>query len=330
MNADEFNMLNVNQQINYINSRLDEDLTLRDVIERELNLPRSTIRNRFARNKYVYNKRANRYIKNSEVKDTKVKNNVNMSPLKYKSIKNIIESNIDIKHDKIEETQYSNINLTNSNTVMNPLGDRDKNKSNINKKANKLEESPKSNIGIPFSKNNINDDINETQKNKGSNIAMKQLKDENNIDAKLDKLRKKIKDNIDITKNKSNTIELEYKEAAEIFNKSNIDETQENKECNINITKSNMEICSLENSEIIELRKLLKHKDEILDFLVNKPLSKNNDIDVSQLSGNLKVKTLKIYDSVLNEFNKFVKDHKELKQQDIISLALKEFLENHS
>lgn len=345
MNRDEFNMLNVGQQVNYINSRLDEDLTLRYVIERELNLPRSTIRNRFTRNKYVFNKRANKYIKNSEVKYSKLKNNMNLP--KDESKKNITGSNIDINQDKTQKTQRSNMNITKSNTVMGPLDCKDKNKSNVNEKDNKFENIQegntnitKSNIGVSLteneeknkSKNASNIDNNKIKNDKGSNISMDQLNDENNIDAKLEKLRKKIKDNIDMTKYKSDIIESEYKEATEIFNKNNIDETLENKEGNINITKSNMEIYSLENSEVIGLRKLLKHKDDILSLLDNNHVNKDKDtnINVSQLSGDLKVKTLKIYDSVLKEFNEFIKDHKELKQQDIVSLALKEFLERHS
>lgn len=334
MNRYEFNMLNVEQQVNYINSRLDEDLTLRDIIERELNLPRSTVRNRFTRNNYVFNKRENKYIKNSEVKDSKVKNNINMNLPKDESKKNITGSNIDIKQDKTQKTQRINMNITKSNIVVGPPDC--KNKSNVNEKNNSFENIQESNINIIKSNRVINlpenNDITKIKKDKGSNISMDQIKDENNIDARLDKLRKKIKDNIEITKNKSDTIELDYKETTEIFNKNNIDETLENKEGNINITKSNMEIHSLENSEIIGLRKLLKHKDDILSLLDNNHVNKDKDtnINVSQLSGDLKVKTLKIYDSVLKEFNKFIKDHKELKQQDIISLALKEFLERHS
>ncbi|SFB38417.1 hypothetical protein [Clostridium frigidicarnis] len=339
MNRDEFNMLNVEQQVNYINSRLDEDLTLRDVIERELNLPRSTIRNRFTRNKYVFNKRANKYIKNSEVKDSKVKNNINMNLPKDESKKNISGSNMDIKQDKTQKTQCSNMNITKSNIVVGPLDCKDKNKSNLNEKDNKFKNIQegninitKSNIGVSLteneeknkSKNASNIDNNKIKNDKGSNIDMDQLKDESNIDAKLDKLRKKIKDNIDITKNKSDTIELDYKETTEILSKNNIDETLENKEGNI-------EVCSLKDSEIIGLRKLLKHKDDILSLLDNNHVNKAKDtnINVSQLNGELTIKTLKIYDSVLKEFNEFIKDHKEFKQQDIISLALKEFLERH-
>ncbi|SFB44341.1 hypothetical protein [Clostridium frigidicarnis] len=225
MDRDEFNMLNVEQQVNYINSRLDEDLTLRDVIERKLNLPRSTIRNRFTRNRYVFNKRVNKYIKNSEVKDSKVKNNINTN----------------LPKDESKKTQRSNVNITKSNTVVGPFDCKDK--SNANEKDNKFE-----------------------------NIQ----------------------------------------------------------EGNINITKSNMEIYSLENSEIKDLRELLKYKDNILKLLGNKSLNKGSAIDISELSGDLKVKTIKIYDNVLKKFNEFINCHKEFKQQDIISLALKEFLDRHS
>lgn len=269
MNGDEFNMLSIDQQVNYINSRLDEDLTLRYVIERELNLPRSTIRNRFTRNRYVFNKRANRYIKTIETKDTKLKNKLHNLNVKEESNKNITVSNIDIKNEVMEKNQWSNMNITKSNIGVN-LTENEEN--------NKIE-------------NILN--LNTNKNHKGSNMAMDKLKDETNIDIKLNEMRKKIKSNIDIT-------------------------------------KSNMEIRPLENTEVTELRDILKHKDAIINLLENKPLIKPNNIDISTLSGDLKVKTLKIYDSVLKEFNKFIKDHKELKQQDIVSLALKEFLERHS
>lgn len=69
MDTIEFNKLDVYKQIEYINNRLGENLTLREVIERDLNLTRSTIRNRFKKYGYTYNKKENKYTYTGSNKD---------------------------------------------------------------------------------------------------------------------------------------------------------------------------------------------------------------------------------------------------------------------
>lgn len=191
MDTHEFKTLSIENQIEYINSRLKEGLTLRDVIERELNLTRSTIRDKFKKYGYFYSKKDNVYFK---------------------------DNNIKIENIKVESNKKSNI-------------------SNIDK-----------------------------------TYAIKKDIKESNM-------------------------------------------------------KSNISNISLNEEQITDILELIKYKNDILS-LVNKEQLKI--IDDKELQGALTVKTFKIYNTILDKFNKFKNNHKDLKQQDIINLALKEFLEKYN
>lgn len=183
MNTLDFNSLSVAKQIEYINNELAKNLTLREIIERDLKLTRSTIRRRFSKYGYVLDKEKNKYI-NSYI---------------------YTESNKNITNSNTTYVKGSSTNITNSNK-------------------------------------NITDG-------------------------------------------------------------------------NINITKSNI---TFTIEEIIALKELVaqnKNKEKIINPC---------------FSGDLKVKTVKIYTSVLEDYNRFVKNNKQLKQQDIISMALKEFLDKYN
>lgn len=213
MDRDEFNKLDMDQQVEYVNRRLKDGLTLRDVIERELNLTRSTMRARFAKKGYIYNKKENKYFRDFSI--------------------------------KVEEKK------TKSNTEGNVKSNTKSNISNIDKKTIKMNNIEKSNI-----KRNTN-------YNTESNIG-------------------------------------------------------------------NMEINPVQVKALMEL---IERKDEILNLLDNKDLifkpDVSKEIDIAELEGKLTVKTVKIYDDILDKFNKFRKKHRDLKQQDIVNLALKEFIEKY-
>lgn len=94
-----------------------------------------------------------------------------------------------------------------------------------------------------------------------------------------------------------------------------------------NYFKSNIEKMYKEVMEVIEIKDDLKE-------LLKKEKVRNNIIDIQNLQikkfeGDLKVKSIKIYDEVLNAFDKFMINHRELKQQDVISQALWEFLNRY-
>ncbi|MCY6354743.1 hypothetical protein [Clostridium sp. ZS2-4] len=54
-----------------------------------------------------------------------------------------------------------------------------------------------------------------------------------------------------------------------------------------------------------------------------------NRLEISTFNGNLKVKSIKIYEEVLDKFNGFMNENKQLKQQDVVSQALWEFLNKY-
>ncbi|MGJ0909497.1 hypothetical protein [Clostridium botulinum] len=236
MDTIEFNKLDVLKQIEYINSKLALNLTLREVIERDLKLTRSTIRSRFKKYGYTYNKKENQYIYTN--------NN-----------KNITKSNITNKEICKEDTKVSNKNLTRRNITK----VTDSNKNSIN-----YTNITSSNID---NKPTITEDTNASTK---SNIDTAYVKN-------------------------SNTYSID----------SNITDS--------NITKD----ITFTKEEIIALKKLVaknKNHQKVID---------------PNFTGDVTVKYVKIYNTVLKDYNNFLEKHTELKHQDVISLAIKEFLDKY-
>lgn len=223
MDTVEFNKLDVLKQIEYINSKLDLNLTLREVIERDLNLTRSTIRSRFKKYGYTYNKKENQYIYTNKNK------NITKS--------NITRSNI----TKVTDSSKNSINYTNITN------------SNIATKPSITED-------IKASNKNITESNIDTTNIKNSNT--------NSIDSNIT--------DSNITKDITFTIE-----------------------------------------EIIALKELIaKNK-------------KQQEIINPNFTGEVTVKYVKIYNTVLKDYNNFLEKHTELKHQDVISLAIKEFLDKY-
>ena len=61
MTKEQFNQLDVLDQIKYVNNQLEDNSTL-TVVCKGLNIGRSTIRDRFKKNGYIYSKDLNRYV----------------------------------------------------------------------------------------------------------------------------------------------------------------------------------------------------------------------------------------------------------------------------
>lgn len=66
MTKEQFNQLDVLEQIKYINNQLENNSTL-TLICKELNISRSTIRDRFKKVSYSYSKELNRYVYNNSI-----------------------------------------------------------------------------------------------------------------------------------------------------------------------------------------------------------------------------------------------------------------------
>lgn len=68
MNKEEFNILEVLEQIKYINNQLEYNKSVTSVCK-ELGIGRSTIRDRFKKFNYTYSKDLNKYIHNNNITD---------------------------------------------------------------------------------------------------------------------------------------------------------------------------------------------------------------------------------------------------------------------
>lgn len=91
-------------------------------------------------------------------------------------------------------------------------------------------------------------------------------------------------------------------------------------ESNINITKEMYDHLT----ELIEMKEKMREMIEDRgDALENKELM------IQSFDGELKVKSVKVYGEVLENFHEFMENHRELKQQDVISQALWEFLQKY-
>lgn len=101
------------------------------------------------------------------------------------------------------------------------------------------------------------------------------------------------------------------------------------------ISKNNKDLSYNENIDSVysELLELLALKEDIKALLKKEKLKENiiesHELKINKFDSELKVKSLKIYDEVLMEFSKFMSNNKELKQQDVVSQALWEFIKKY-
>lgn len=99
MNKDEFNRLEVIEQIEYINKLLKDNMTLTS-ISKDLGIGRSTIRDRFKKLEYTYSKDLNQYILNVNIDcntDVIQANKKVLKSINAKDLKKYDDSNTDVK-----------------------------------------------------------------------------------------------------------------------------------------------------------------------------------------------------------------------------------------
>ena len=73
MGKEEFNKLKVKDQVEYINKKLENKSLIE--ICKEIKISRSTVRERFLKQDYVFNKNNNKYIHSSETNKRGLENN---------------------------------------------------------------------------------------------------------------------------------------------------------------------------------------------------------------------------------------------------------------
>ncbi|MGU8655136.1 hypothetical protein ACV3RG_15625 [Clostridium perfringens] len=82
------------------------------------------------------------------------------------------------------------------------------------------------------------------------------------------------------------------------------------------------------DSLIKRIERLEEQQKEILELLSSTE-RKSLKIDSSVLEGDIIPRTFKLYKNTSEKFTKFCNEHRELKMQEIITVALEEFMLNH-
>ncbi len=104
MNKDEFNSLEVMDQVEYINNLLENKKTLTS-ISKDLNIGRSTISDRFKKIGYRYNKQLNQYLK--------FESNTDVIQSNSKGLKSINIDNLSMYNDSNTDVNKRMINIIN-------------------------------------------------------------------------------------------------------------------------------------------------------------------------------------------------------------------------
>ena len=83
-----------------------------------------------------------------------------------------------------------------------------------------------------------------------------------------------------------------------------------------------------EETLIKRIERLEEQQKEILELLSSTE-RKSLKIDSSVLEGDIVPRTFKLYKNTSKKFTQFCNEHRELKMQEIITVALEEFMLNH-
>ena len=112
MNKDDFNKLDINKQIDYLNTQLKKGISL-TVLCKNIGIARSTVGGRVKKQGYIFDKEINQYILENESSNGRAYNKLTVSDMlaNEKSDSNF-ESKVESRGEKI--TPVSN-NLTSSN-----------------------------------------------------------------------------------------------------------------------------------------------------------------------------------------------------------------------
>lgn len=93
MNRKEFDSLTTKYQIEFINEQLEKEKTLTNICK-EINIGRSTLRDRFKKNGYEFSKSQNKYISMIEIVETK-DNKTTFKTVTSNSSKGVVATNYD-------------------------------------------------------------------------------------------------------------------------------------------------------------------------------------------------------------------------------------------
>lgn len=108
MEKDKFNNLSLIEQVEYINSLLEENKTLTN-IAKDIGIGRSTIRDRFKKINYRYSKDLNKYIKDINVSNTGViRGSADVMKNRQKELNTIDRA--DLKKYNVSNTSIDNFN----------------------------------------------------------------------------------------------------------------------------------------------------------------------------------------------------------------------------
>ncbi|MDM0746465.1 hypothetical protein QTI06_14680 [Clostridium perfringens] len=83
-----------------------------------------------------------------------------------------------------------------------------------------------------------------------------------------------------------------------------------------------------EETLITRIERLEQQQKEILELLSSKE-RKSLKIDSSVLQGDIIPRTFKLYKNTSKKFTEFCNEHRELKMQEILTVALEEFMEKN-
>lgn len=305
MDKKSFNSMGIDNQVIRFNSML-KDSSIRQVCK-AIGIPKTTIRDRFTKKGYLYDPEQNQYIKS-----------------------NVTDSNKKLTNSIKEETQ-SNKNITSSNIDKNQLSIG----ANNTDEGNKCPGNTESNIKLTGS--NTEAEVNSNQNITSGNIVKENVVI---IEAAIDK----VEDNFDNTESKKNLTEGKMDEDIgsnknithiEVVEYKNIESEKEVASTTPAILEDEKYLYFKNNIEKIyaEIVELVDLKDDIKDIIKKKKIEEHvielKDVKINNFNGELKVKTIKMYEEVIDEFNNFMDGHKELKQQDVISQAVWEFIRKY-
>ena len=108
MNRDEFNQLDVKDQINFVNKELDKKSLTK--ISDEINVSRRTFRNRFEKFGFVYDNQCKKYVLKANKKDEELVNDASNAKILLNKIE-ALERRIEGLEDKINKSEKDLLDL---------------------------------------------------------------------------------------------------------------------------------------------------------------------------------------------------------------------------
>jgi hypothetical protein len=93
------------------------------------------------------------------------------------------------------------------------------------------------------------------------------------------------------------------------------------------VIKSNINLTEEKSIQLEELMEMVDDLKAMVSSWKESNITNKKNLYIRNFKGDVQVKSIKVYKEVLEPFNRFVLEHKEFKQQDIINQALWEFLQ---